>query len=118
MTEGRDAATEKAFTSELTEHQCSLDAIKEAAMDMSPAFRSGFAEHLPEAVTVFDRYHVMASAGKATDEVRKEVGREEGGTWKRRDVVGSRQQGAPHGEATRAARTALPELRESGARDA
>jgi transposase len=83
MTEGRDAATEKAFTSELTEHQCSLDAIKEAAMDMSPAFRSGFAEHLPEAVTVFDRYHVMAPAGKATDEVRKEVGREEGGTWKK-----------------------------------
>lgn len=78
MTEGRDAATVEAFAVELSAHQGSPEAIQEVAMDMSPAFQSGVAEHLPEAVKVFDRYHVMALAGKATDEVRREVAREEG----------------------------------------
>lgn len=82
MTEGRDAATVKSFAVELVAHQSSPEAIKEVAMDMSPAFQSGVDEHLPEAVKVFDRYHVMALAGKATDEVRREVAREEGGLEK------------------------------------
>lgn len=48
-------------------------------MDMSQAFRSGVAKHPPNAVEVFDRFHVMALAGKALDEIRREVAREEGG---------------------------------------
>lgn len=82
MTEGRDAATVEAFAKELNEHQSSPEAIQEVAMDMSPAFQSGVAEHLREALKVFDRYHVMALAGKATDEVRRQVSREEGGLEK------------------------------------
>jgi transposase len=82
MTEGRDAATVGAFAAELTAHQGSPKAIEEVAMDMSPAFQSGVAEHLPDSSMVFDRYHVMALAGKATDEVRREVAREEGGLEK------------------------------------
>lgn len=82
MTEGRDAATVESFAAELIEHQSSPKAIEEVAMDMSPAFQSGVAEHLPGAVKVFDRYHVMALAGKATDDVRREVAREEGGLEK------------------------------------
>jgi len=82
MTEGRDAATVESFAVELPDHQCSPEAIEEVAMDMSPAFQSGVAKQLPEASMVFDRYHVMALAGKATDEVRREVAREEGGLEK------------------------------------
>ena len=82
MTEGRDAATVESFAVELPDHQCSPEAIEEVAMDMSPAFQSGVAKQLPEASMVFDRYHVMALAGKATDELRREVAREEGGLEK------------------------------------
>jgi len=79
MTKGRDAATVGAFGVEVIAHQGSPEAIEEVAMDMSPPFQSGLAEHLPGASIVFDRYHVMALAGKATDEMRREVAREEGG---------------------------------------
>jgi len=82
MTEGRDAATVERFTLQLPEHQSSAEAIKEVAMDMSQAFQSGVNQHLPNAKKVFDRYHVMALAGNATDEVRREVAREEGGLEK------------------------------------
>jgi len=82
MTEGRDAATVERFTLQLPEHQSSAAAIKEVAMDMSQAFQSGVNQHLPNAKKVFDRYHVMALAGNATDEVRREVAREEGGLEK------------------------------------
>jgi transposase len=82
LTEGQDAATVAAFTEELVAHQSTPEAITEVAMDMSPAFQSGVEQHLPKARKVFDRYHVMALAGKAVDEVRKEVAREEGGLEK------------------------------------
>jgi transposase len=82
MTEGRDAATVERFALQLPEHQSSAEAIKEVAMDMSQAFQSGVNQHLPNAKKVFDRYHVMALAGNATDEVRREVAREEGGLEK------------------------------------
>lgn len=82
MDEGRDAETVASFASELTEHQSTPEAIEEVAMDMSQAFQSGVEQHLPEAKKVFDRYHVMALAGKAFDEVRTEVTREEGGLEK------------------------------------
>jgi len=82
MTEGRDAATVERFTLQLPEHQSIAEAIKEVAMDMSQAFQSGVNQHLPNAKKVFDRYHVMALAGNATDEVRREVAREEGGLEK------------------------------------
>ncbi len=51
-------------------------------MDMSQAFQSGVNQHLPNAKKVFDRYHVTALAANATDEVRREVAREEGGLEK------------------------------------
>ena len=43
---------------------------------MSLAFHTGVEQHLPNARKVFARYHVMALAGKAVDEGRKEVARE------------------------------------------
>ena len=47
-------------------------------MDMSRSFRAGAAEEFPEAEICFDRFHVMQLAGKACDEVRKEVVKDSG----------------------------------------
>lgn len=82
MSEGKDAATVGRFASQLSEHQGSPSSIEEVAMDMSQAFQSGVQEFLPGACKVFDRYHVMALAGTALDQVRREVAHEEGGLEK------------------------------------
>ena len=79
---GRDAETVGQFAEQLVEHQSSAEEIVEVAMDMSPAFQSGVQSYLPNAKKVFDRYHVMALAGKAIDEVRREVAAENGGLEK------------------------------------
>jgi len=79
---GRDAATVESFASELPAHQSAAENITEVAMDMSLAFQSGVEAHLPQAKKVFDRYHVMALAGKALDQVRREVSRDNGGLEK------------------------------------
>ena len=55
--------------------------IKLVAMDMSPAYRKGVREYLPKARIVFDRFHLMMMAGKALDEVRKQL-RHEGADLK------------------------------------
>ncbi|MDZ4289385.1 MAG: transposase, partial [Prosthecobacter sp.] len=47
-----------------------------AAIDMSAAYQKGVREYLPQARIVFDRFHVMQLAGKAVDEVRKQLHRE------------------------------------------
>ncbi len=44
-----------------------------AAIDMSPAYAKGVAEHLPQARVVFDRFHVMKLAGEAVEGVRKSL---------------------------------------------
>jgi transposase len=42
---------------------------------MSPAFKKGAQSFFPKAQIVFDHFHLMQMAGKAVDEVRKEVRR-------------------------------------------
>lgn len=85
MTEGREAQTLAAFVEELRAHGGSPEQIELVAIDMSPAFEKGVREHLPGARIVFDHFHLMQMAGKALDEVRKEVRREgadlAGGLW-------------------------------------
>jgi transposase len=84
-TEGRDAAAVAAFVQELKAHGGQPEQVELVAMDMSPAYRKGVREHLPQARIVFDRFHVMQMAGQAVDEVRKELRREgadlAGGLW-------------------------------------
>jgi len=92
-TEGRDASTVKAFGADLKAHGGEpTTQIERVCCDMSPAFIKGIKEHLgsePEdarehddggevAATrghqpqiVFDRYHVVAKANDAVDEVRR-----------------------------------------------
>ena len=85
MTEGRDAAAVAAFVAELRAHGGTPEQIELISMDMSPAYRKGAREHLPQARIVFDRFHLMQMAGQALDEVRKELRREgaelTGGLW-------------------------------------
>jgi transposase len=68
---GKDSGTIKAFSEELPKHGGKAEQIKEAAIDMSPAFISGVAEHLPEANINFDKFHVIQALNKAQDEVRR-----------------------------------------------
>lgn len=70
-TEGKDSGTVKAFTEELLKHKARKEQIKEVTMDMSPAFISGMAEHLPGVSITFDKFHVIQALNKAQDEVRR-----------------------------------------------
>lgn len=78
FTPSKDKQTVVDFATELDKRGVPRDQIEEVAMDMSKAFRAGVEQELPEAEISFDRYHVMLLAGKACDEVRKQVMREEG----------------------------------------
>lgn len=76
MLEGRKGAVFEAFLGALREHGGSSEAIEWIGMDMSAAYQSGAREHFPKARVVFDHFHVMALAGEALDEVRRELQRE------------------------------------------
>jgi transposase len=69
--EGKDSGTVKAFAEELPKHEAKPEQIKEATIDMSPAFIAGIRDHLPEAGVTFDKFHVIQALNKAQDEVRR-----------------------------------------------
>ena len=77
VTEGKDAQTLEAFTGHLAGHGGAPEAVTEVVCDMSPAFISGVAAHLPEAAITFDRFHVIKLLNTAVDEVRREERRTE-----------------------------------------
>ncbi len=87
-TEGKDAATVEAFADDLGAHGGTPGTpIQRVTCDMSPAFIKGIREHLATAAAVddvtgttmaghvpqivFDRFHVVAKANDAVDEVRR-----------------------------------------------
>jgi transposase len=70
-TEGREAETFRAFREDLAAHDGNPDGIWEVCMDMSPAYRKGLREHLPQARTTFDRFHVVKLMNEAVDQVRR-----------------------------------------------
>ena len=73
MTPERTAACVGEFVEAMGAHGAEAGQVKVAAIDMSPAYQKGIAEHLPEAKVVFDRFHVMKLAGEAVDGVRKQL---------------------------------------------
>jgi transposase len=73
MVEGRSAQALGSFAQALREHGGDPAQIQAIAMDMSPAFLKGAAEHFPQAQTVFDKFHVMQLAGQALDSVRRQL---------------------------------------------
>lgn len=50
--------------------------IEAVAMDMSQAYASAVARHLPEAIIVFDRFHVMKLMNEKLDDLRRELVRQ------------------------------------------
>lgn len=76
LCEGREGSTLGHFVEELRAHGGRPEQIELIGMDMSPAYRQGARQHLPQARVVFDRFHLMQMAGHALDEVRKELRRE------------------------------------------
>jgi len=96
MTEDRDSETVGVFVQELRAHGGVPEQIELVAMDMSPAYRKGARQHLPNARIVFDRFHVMQMAGKALDDVRKQLRGEgaelAGGLWALRGNSWTRSQ--------------------------
>lgn len=50
--------------------------IEAVAMDMSQAYASTVAQHLPNALIVFDRFHVMKLMNEKLDDLRRELVRE------------------------------------------
>lgn len=71
-TEGKDAATIKAFGEDLAAHSGKAEQIEEACLDMSAAFISGLTEPFPQAQRTFDNFHLMKRLNEAVDQVRRE----------------------------------------------
>ena len=72
MTEGRSHKTVIDFKADLVAHGGDPDEIKNVCMDMSAAYAKGVTDALPQAQISYDRFHVIALANEAMDEVRRE----------------------------------------------
>jgi transposase len=72
VTEGKDASTIEAFAEDLREHRGTPEQIESVSIDMSPAFIKGVGDHLPNARVTFDKFHVVAHASAAVDEMRRQ----------------------------------------------
>ena len=75
-TEGKDNETVKAFASDLTKHGGNPEQISDAAIDMSKAFIKGIKEQFPNAVTTFDKFHLIKLMNEALGKIRAEEARQ------------------------------------------
>lgn len=71
VTEGRDAAAILELAADLEVHGCPPQRIESVSIDMSPAFIKGVTRYLPEAQITFDKFHVIAHASQAVDQMRR-----------------------------------------------
>jgi transposase len=71
VTEGKDANTISHFAEYLAAHKGTPDQVRSVSIDMSPAFIKGVAKHLPNARITFDKFHVVAHASAAVDQIRR-----------------------------------------------
>ena len=71
-TEGRSAETVARFAADLAVHGGDPEKVTDTSSDMSTAFISGIAQHLPNATMTFDRYHLAAKLSEAIDTVRRQ----------------------------------------------
>jgi transposase len=70
-TEGRDHQTVLDFVEDLKAHGGDPAEVRHVCMDMSAAYAKGVAQALPEAQISYDRFHVVAMAVEAMDQVRR-----------------------------------------------
>lgn len=68
---GRDSTTWKRFVKELKKHSGNRKKIKCVSMDMSAPYQKGIAQNCPNAEVVFDKFHLIAKANEAVNDVRK-----------------------------------------------
>lgn len=71
VTKGKDAATIASFADDLRRRGGTPEQIKTVSIDMSPAFIKGVNAFLPGAEITFDKFHVIAHASLAVDEMRR-----------------------------------------------
>jgi transposase len=75
-TPGKDSEVVQEFVKDLREHGGDPQKIKQASIDMSPAFIKGTAEHLPNAAITFDKFHVTKLISEAIQETRRKEQKE------------------------------------------
>jgi transposase len=81
-TEGKDHQVWHTFVAALEAHNGHRHAITQVSQDMSAAYAKGVRETCRNAQIVFDKFHVIAYANKAVDEVRRaEVRLGGAGVW-------------------------------------
>jgi transposase len=86
--EGKSAESLRAFFEELGPAR--IQKLTHITMDMSGAFIAAIDEHAPQAVKVFDRFHVHRLASDAVDAVRRAEVREVAGTEKAKSLKSTR----------------------------
>jgi transposase len=74
--EGRTSDAVASFADDMRAHGGDPASVRVVTADLSQAFAKGVAEHLPNAVRVADKFHVIQLFTKAVDRVRKAEGRE------------------------------------------
>ncbi len=72
VTEGREAEAVGQLATSLTAQRASPFEVESVSIDMSPAFIKGGTEWLPNATITFDKFHVVAHASTAVDEMRRQ----------------------------------------------
>ena len=81
-TEGKDHQVWHTFVAALEQHNGHRHAVTQVSQDMSAAYQKGVRETCRNAQVVFDKFHVIAHANKAVDEVRRaEVRLGGAGVW-------------------------------------
>jgi len=68
----RDHETVTQFRDWLTQHGGDPEAVTDFSLDMSPAYIKGVAEAFPNAALTFDKFHVIALANAAIEQVRRQ----------------------------------------------
>ena len=68
---GRDSQCVHAFVQDLQRHGGHAQKIEHVCMDMSAAFIKGAGQAWPQAAISYDRFHVVALANAAMDEIRR-----------------------------------------------
>lgn len=64
--------------------------IKAVAMDLSPAYQQAVSKHLPKAIVVFDRFHVVKLLNQKLTQLRRELYRQATSDLKKQVLKGTR----------------------------
>jgi transposase len=71
VTPGKDAECIEKLKKHLSVKGCNPEQIKQASIDMSPAYIAGIIQNFPNAEITFDKFHVTKIINEAMDTVRK-----------------------------------------------